>query len=126
MIEFLLLIISITLLYILLPVIAIFVFCRRILTGDWNYAKVWFYATAKEIDIFGNFIGAPLFNWALIKEGKHDKHIKGTSSPTKRKSKSKKSKHGKTSKHSKTSVKDIIKKCKLCEECIKEINKHIN
>jgi hypothetical protein len=69
MIEFLLLIISITLLYILLPVIAIFVFCRRILTGDWNYAKVWFYATAKEIDIFGNFIGAPLFNWALIKEG---------------------------------------------------------
>ena len=74
-------------------------------------------------------VGEAKKDWALIKEGKHDKHIKGTSSPTKRKSKGKKSKHGKTSKHSKGesgSVKDIMKKCKLCEECIKEINKHIN
>jgi len=69
MIEFLLLIISITLLYILIPVIAVFVVFRRLLSGDWKYAKVWFYATAKEIDIFGNFIGAPLFNQVLIKEG---------------------------------------------------------
>ena len=34
-------------------------------------------------------VGEAKKDWALIKEGKHDKHIKGTSSPTKRKSKGK-------------------------------------
>jgi hypothetical protein len=80
-------------------------------------------------------VGEAKKDWALIKEGKHDKYIKGTPSPTKRKSKGKKSKHSKTSKtgkhsktgkQSKTNIKDIIKKCNLCEECIKEINKHMD
>ena len=67
--------------------------------------------------------------WALIKLGKHDKHVKGTSSPTKRKSKGKKSNHAKTVKNAKRvkiAAKDILKKCKLCEACTKSIKKHMN
>lgn len=67
--EFLLLVIAILLLYILAPVVSIFVIVKHLITGDWKLAKVWFYATAFEIDKLGNFMGAPLFNEVLIKTG---------------------------------------------------------
>lgn len=67
--------------------------------------------------------------WALIKSGKHDKHMPGKPSATKRKSKGKKAKHAKTAKkhmkHAKSVAQDMLKKCKLCEECSKEIQKHM-
>lgn len=65
--------------------------------------------------------------WNKIKAGKHEKYIQGKPSgpKTKKSKKSKKSKNSNKSvkkSHNKT-VDLILKKCKLCDECKKEIMK---
>ena len=69
MIELLLLIISITLLYVLLPIVAIYVIIKTILKERPRTLKVWFYRTAMSIDKFANVIAAELFNDIFIKKG---------------------------------------------------------
>tara|TARA_Y100000296_G_C5010600_1_gene174895 strand:- start:236 stop:613 length:378 start_codon:yes stop_codon:yes gene_type:complete len=69
MIELLLLIIAITLLYILLPVVAIYVIIKTIFKERPRTLKVWFYRTAMSIDRFANVNAAELFNDIFIKKG---------------------------------------------------------
>jgi hypothetical protein len=69
MIELLLLIIAITLLYILLPVVAIYVIIKTIFKERPRTIKVWFYRTAMSIDRFANVNAAELFNDIFIKKG---------------------------------------------------------
>ena len=69
MIELLLLTISILLLYILLPIVAIYVVIKTILKERPRTLKVWFYRTAMSIDRFANVNAAELFNDIFIKKG---------------------------------------------------------
>jgi len=69
MIEFLLLLISVTLLYILLPIVNLYAFIKNIKNKNWRNMKLRFYRTAYSIDQFGNVVGAELFNDVLIKQG---------------------------------------------------------
>lgn len=69
MLELLLLIIAITLLYVLLPVVAIYVILKTIFKERPRTLKVWFYRTAMSIDRFANVNAAELFNDIFIKKG---------------------------------------------------------
>lgn len=66
MIELLLLIIAMTLLYTVLPIISIYAVIKAIINSDFRQLKVWFYGSARSIDMFGNVIGADLFNDIFI------------------------------------------------------------
>ena len=68
MIELLTLIIAILLLYILVPIISIYAIIKTLIHHDRKELQVWFYSTARSIDLFGNVIGAGLFNDTLRKE----------------------------------------------------------
>ena len=69
MVELLVLIIAITLLYLLLPVIIIFMILKYILTGSKKMLAVWFFRTARKIDIFANVVGAEFWNSTFITDG---------------------------------------------------------
>ena len=69
MLELLLLIIAITLLYILLPIVAIYVILKTVFKERPRTLKVWFYRTAMSIDRFANVNAAELFNDIFIKKG---------------------------------------------------------
>lgn len=69
MIELILLIVAIILLYLFLPVIACFMIIKYLLTGNKRMLTVWFYRTAKAIDVFANVNGAEFFNSIFIING---------------------------------------------------------
>lgn len=69
MIELLILTIAIILLYLLLPVIICFMILKYIFTGNKKMLAVWFYRTAREIDIFANVVGAEFWNAVFITDG---------------------------------------------------------
>jgi len=69
MIELLVLIIATTLLYLLLPVIICFMILKYIFTGNKKMLAVWFYRTAREIDLFANVVGAEFWNAVFITDG---------------------------------------------------------
>jgi hypothetical protein len=69
MIELIILIVAITLLYLFFPVIACFMIVKYILTGNKRMLKVWFYRTARAIDVFANVNGAEFFNSIFIING---------------------------------------------------------
>ena len=69
MIELLVLIIATTLLYLLLPVIICFMILKYIFTGNKKMLAVWFYRTAREIDLFANVVGAEFWNAVFITNG---------------------------------------------------------
>jgi hypothetical protein len=69
MIELLVLIIATTLLYLLLPVIICFMILKYIFTGNKKMLAVWFFRTAREIDIFANVVGAEFWNAVFITDG---------------------------------------------------------
>ena len=69
MIELLVLIIATTLLYLLLPVIICFMILKYIFTGNKKMLAVWFFRTAREIDIFANVVGADFWNAVFITYG---------------------------------------------------------
>ena len=69
MIELLVLIIATTLLYLLLPVIICFMILKYIFTGNKKMLAVWFYRTAREIDLFANVVGAEFWNSVFITNG---------------------------------------------------------
>ena len=66
MIEFIVLSIAIILLYLFLPIVIIFYIIKYLLTGNKRELKVWFYRSAREIDVFANVIGSDLFNAIFI------------------------------------------------------------
>lgn len=67
MIEFLLLFIAITLLFILVPIASLYIIVKSLLHRRTKELTVWFYGTARTIDIFGNIVAAELFNDIFIK-----------------------------------------------------------
>jgi hypothetical protein len=69
MIELLVLTIATTLLYLLLPVIILFMILKYLLTGSKKMLVVWFYRTAREIDLFANVVGAEFWNSVFITDG---------------------------------------------------------
>jgi len=69
MIELLVLIIATTLLYLLLPIIICFMILKYIFTGNKKMLAVWFYRTAREIDLFANVVGAEFWNAVFIIDG---------------------------------------------------------
>lgn len=69
MIELLILTIAIILLYLLLPVIIMFMILKYIFTGNKKMLAVWFFRTAREIDIFANVVGAEFWNAVFITDG---------------------------------------------------------
>lgn len=69
MIELLVLTIATTLLYLLLPVIILFMILKYLLTGSKKMLVVWFYRTAREIDLFANVVGAEFWNSVFITNG---------------------------------------------------------
>ena len=66
MIEFIVLSIAIILLYLFLPIVVIFYIIKYLLTGNKRELKVWFYRSAREIDVFANVVGSDLFNAIFI------------------------------------------------------------
>ena len=66
MVEFIVLSIAIILLYLFLPVVVIFYIAKYFLTGNKRELKVWFYRSAREIDVFANVVGSDLFNTIFI------------------------------------------------------------
>tara|TARA_B100000927_G_C16400551_1_gene443184 strand:- start:420 stop:809 length:390 start_codon:yes stop_codon:yes gene_type:complete len=69
MVELLILTIATTLLYLLLPVIICFMILKYIFTGNKKMLTVWFYRTAREIDLFANVVGAEFWNAVFITNG---------------------------------------------------------
>jgi len=67
--EFTVLTIAIILLYLFLPVVVIFYIIKYLLTGNKRELKVWFFRSAREIDVFANVIGSDLFNAIFITDG---------------------------------------------------------
>jgi len=66
MIEFLVLSVAIILLYLFLPVVVVFYIVKYLLTGNKRELKVWFFRSAREIDVFANVVGSDLFNAIFI------------------------------------------------------------
>ena len=69
MTEFLVLSVAIILLYLFLPVVVIFYMIKYLLTGNKRELKVWFFRSAREIDVFANVVGLDLFNAIFITNG---------------------------------------------------------
>ena len=67
--EFIILSIAIILLYLFLPVVVIFYMIKYLLTGNKRELKVWFFRSAREIDVFANVVGSDLFNAIFITNG---------------------------------------------------------
>jgi len=67
--EFTVLTIAIILLYLFLPVVVIFYIIKYLLTGNKRELKVWFFRSAREIDVFANVVGSDLFNAIFITDG---------------------------------------------------------
>lgn len=67
MLEFLLLFIALTLMFVIVPIASLYKIIRAMIHNNTRELKVWFYSTARTIDIFGNVVAADLFNDTLIK-----------------------------------------------------------
>ena len=69
MVELVILTVAIILLYLFLPVVVIFYMIKYLLTGNKRELKVWFFRSAREIDVFANVVGLDLFNAIFITNG---------------------------------------------------------
>jgi hypothetical protein len=69
MIGLVALIVAMILLYLLLPIVALFMILKYLFTGDKRTLSVWFWRTARAIDVFANVNGAEFFNAIFITEG---------------------------------------------------------
>ncbi len=69
MIELIILVVAIVLLYFLLPIVALFMIVKYIFTGNKRMLSVWFFRTAREIDVFANVNGAEFFDAIFIRDG---------------------------------------------------------
>jgi len=69
MIGFLVLVVASILLYLLLPIVSIFMIVKYLFTGDKRMITVWFWRTARAIDVFANVNGAEFFDAIFIRDG---------------------------------------------------------
>ena len=69
MIELIILVVAIVLLYFLLPIVAIFMVIKYLFTGNKRRLSVWFYRTARAIDVFANVNGSEFFDAIFIRDG---------------------------------------------------------
>jgi len=69
MIELVILVVAIVLLYLLLPLVAAFMILKYVFTGNKRMLSVWFFRTAREIDIFANVNGSEFFDAIFITDG---------------------------------------------------------
>lgn len=67
--ELIILIIAIILLYLLLPLVALFMILKYLFTGNKRMLSVWFYRTARAIDVFANVNGSEFFDAIFIVDG---------------------------------------------------------
>lgn len=65
----LLLIVAIVLLYLLLPVVIVYMLFKYLRGGNGRIVKTWACKTARSIDVFANVEAQELFNDILIKKG---------------------------------------------------------
>lgn len=69
MIELVILVVAIILLYLLLPIVALFMILKYFFTGNKRMLSVWFFRTARAIDVFANVNGAEFFDAIFIRDG---------------------------------------------------------
>jgi len=69
MVGLLVLIVASVLLYLLLPIVSIFMIIKYLFTGDKRMITVWFWRTARAIDVFANVNGAEFFDAIFIRDG---------------------------------------------------------
>ena len=69
MIELIVLIIAFFLLCLLLPIIALFMILKYLFTGNKRMLVVWFFRTARAIDVFANVNGSEFFDAIFITDG---------------------------------------------------------
>lgn len=67
--ELIILIVAIILLYLLLPLVALFMILKYLFTGNKRMLSVWFYRTARAIDVFANVNGSEFFDAIFIING---------------------------------------------------------
>ncbi len=69
MIGFVVLVVASILLYLLLPIVSIFMVIKYLFTRDKRMITVWFWRTARAIDVFANVNGAEFFDAIFIRDG---------------------------------------------------------
>ena len=67
--EISLLLIALILLFLLLPLVCVYMFLKYLFSGNGRMITVWACKTARSIDVFANVEASELFNDALIKKG---------------------------------------------------------
>ena len=67
--EMLLLFVAISLLYLLLPIVIVYMIFKYLSGGNGRMVKTWACKTARSIDVFANVEAQELFNDILIKTG---------------------------------------------------------
>ena len=67
--EILLLVVAVVLLYLLLPIVCIYMLFKYLGGGNGRVVKTWACKTARSIDVFANVEAQELFNDVLIKNG---------------------------------------------------------
>lgn len=67
--EILLLVVAVVLLYLLLPIVCIYMLFKYLGGGNGRMVKTWACKTARSIDVFANVEAQELFNDVLIKNG---------------------------------------------------------
>jgi len=67
--EILLLLIAVVLLYLLLPIVFVFMLLKYLIGGNTRLLKVWAWKVSRGIDVFANVHGSDLFNIVFIKTG---------------------------------------------------------
>ena len=67
--EIALLLIAVILLFLLLPIVCIYMLLKYLFTGNRRMITTWACKTARSIDVFANIEASELFNDVLIKKG---------------------------------------------------------
>ena len=67
--EIILLLTAVILLFLLLPIVCVYMFLKYLVSGNGRMITVWACNTARSIDVFANVEASELFNDVLIKKG---------------------------------------------------------
>ena len=67
--EIILLLTAVILLFLLLPIVCVYMFLKYLVSGNGRMITVWACKTARSIDVFANVEASELFNDVLIKKG---------------------------------------------------------
>tara|TARA_R110002051_G_C8691019_1_gene493028 strand:- start:435 stop:812 length:378 start_codon:yes stop_codon:yes gene_type:complete len=67
--QMILLVVSMVLLFLLLPVVCVYMILKYMVTGNLRMLMIWAKRVAMSIDVFANIHGSQIFNDILIKKG---------------------------------------------------------